>query len=547
MNQEESLIRGTSVGLGMHSQKNTTSEKDLKPWILLVCGDFGFTSVQPQQVSSATIQDFIQTCGAEVKGEVKNDLPESVEPFFVKTTIKAFSDFSEEQLLQKTPVMKSFLDAREILEMISRQKITPSEGKSRIVMLDLPASIKGPIIGLLGAEPRQERQAPTTQKGSMADSIMSMMDIGEKPSNPLDNLISAIGDAENSLSYSPAQLAKSQQLIENVIARVTSAVRTSAHYSSIASSWYALRNLLKKIGRNRQISVYLNSSPAADAFDGFTNASTFCFDNSITPDLIVWSHDIEVLSLSTIEELNTLAALADNLKSLILTSMAPNDPVLDTLISGNLTEEFEQGETWSAFQCLRNESHSRALALCAPSFYISTAKEKLIAGGAWLLADIWVSTFLEVNTPFNFSALSTTDVHDDQLTIQVAPHKVKEISQFGLTFARTKTGRIILSPRVVFNSEEHESFGFIGFNLLVNRTIRLTGEFLSFGAAKMPIDKAAEALRLYLVSQLDSYNILSSSDSLSVKADGQDQIAVAIHSSSMIDGNSVNFEFSFDY
>lgn len=547
MNQEESLIRGTSVGLGMHSQKNTKSEKDLKPWILLVCGDFGFTSEQPQQVSSATIQDFIQTCGAEIKGEVKNDLPESVEPFFVKTTIKAFSEFSEEQLLQKTPVMKTFLDVREILEMISKQKITPSEGKSRIAMLDLPASIKEPIIGLLGAEPRQERQTSTTRKGSLADSIMSMMDIGEKPSNPLDNLISAIGDAENYISYSPAQLAKAQQLIDNCLARVTSAVRTSAHYSSIASSWYALRNLLKKIGRNSQISVYLNSSPAADAFDSFTNASTFCFDNTITPDLIVWSYDIAALSLSTIEELNTLAALSDNLKSLIVTSIAPNDPVLDTLISGNLTEEFEQSETWSAFQCLRNESHSRALALCAPSFYISTAKEKLIAGGAWLLADHWVSTFLEANTPFNLFALSTTDFHDDQLILQIAPHKVKEVSQYGLTFARTKTGRMILSPRVVFDCSEDESFGFIGFNLLVNRTIRLTGEFLSFGTAKIPIDKAAEALQLHLFAQLDSYNILSSSDSLSVQADGLDQIKVAIHSDSTIEGNTVNFEFSFDY
>jgi hypothetical protein len=374
-----------------------------------------------------------------------------------------------------------------------------------------------------------------------------MMDLGEKPSNPLDNLISAISDADNSHSYSPEQLAKSRQLIDNCLARVISAIQTSVHYSAIASSWYALRNLLKKIGRNRQISVYLNSSPAADAFESFTNASTFCFDNTITPDIIVWSHDIAALSLSTIEELNTLAALADNLKSLLVTSMAPGDPVLDTLISGNLTEEFEQSETWSAFQCLRNESHSRAIALCAPSFYISTSKEKLIAGGAWLLADTWVSTFLEVNSPFNFSALTTTEFHDDQLTLQVAPHKIKEVSQFGLTFARTKTGRIILSPRVVFDCGENVSFGFIGFNLLVNRTIRLAGEFLSFGTAKMPIDKAAEELRQHLVSQLDSYNILSSSDSLSVQAKDQNQIIVAIHSDSLIEGNSVNFEFSFDY
>jgi hypothetical protein len=546
MNQEKLLIQGTSVSLGMHNQKTAASEKDLKPWVLLVCGNFGFTTEQPQLVSSATIQDFIQTCGAEIKGEVTDDLPDSIEPFFVKTAIKAFSDFSEEQLLKKTPVMKAFLDAREILEMISKQKITPSEGKSRFIVLDLPASIKGPVIGLLGAEPHQPKPSQPVQNGSIADSIMSMMDIGEKPSNPLDNLISAIGDAESSLSYSPAQLTKSQQLIDNCLARVSLAVRTSANYSSIASSWYALRNLLKKIGRNKQISVYLNSSSTTDAFESFTNASTFCFDNSITPDLIVWSHDIATLSLSTIEELNTLAALADNLKSLIITSMAPNDPVLDTLISGNLTEEFEQSETWSAFQCLRNETHSRALALCAPSFYISTAKEKLIAGGAWLVADTWVSTFLEFNTPFNFSALSTTEFHDDQLTIQVAPHKVKKVSQFGLTFAKTKTGRIILSPRVVFNSSEDESYGFIGFNLLVNRTIRLTGEFLSFGAAKMPIDKAAEALQLNLVAQLDSYNILSSSDSLTVQADNQ-EIRVAIHSDSLIEGNSVNFEFSFDY
>ena len=547
MNNEESLIQRTTVGLGINSQKNTSSEKDLKPWILLVCGNFGFTSEHPQQVSSATIQDFIQTCGAKVEGEVKDDLPESVEPFFVQTTIKAFSDFSEEQLLQKTAVMKTFLDARETLDMVSRQKITPTEGRSRIVSLELPASIKGPIIGLLGAQPRQERQTPTAQNGSIADSIMSMMDTGEKSSTPLDNLISAIGGAENVLSFSPSQLIKSQQLIDNVITRVSTAVRTSSHYLSIASSWYSLKNLLKKIGRNRNVSVYLNSSSSPEALGSFQKASTFCFDNTLTPDLIIWSYDIPALSLSTIEELNTLAAFADNLKSLILTSVAVNDPVLDILSTATMNETFEQSETWNAFQCLRSESHSRALALCAPNFFITTAKEKLIARGAWLVADHWVSTFLSVNTPFNFAALSTTEIHDDQLLVQVAPHKVKEISQYGLTFARTKTGRMILSPRVVFDSGENESFGYIGFNLLVNRAIRLAGEFLSFGTTKTTIEKAAETLNTYLLAQLDSYNILSSSDSLSVEPDSQNSITVAIHSDSIIDGNSVNFEFSFDY
>jgi|GEM_PF-3465710 len=551
MIQEESHIQSASVGIGAHSQKDTTSSNDLKPWVLLICGDFGFITEQPQKVSSAMIQDFIQTCGAQINATVDKNLPSSVQPFSIRTSIKAFSDFSNEQMLKSTPVMRAFLDARETLEMISVQSITPIQGKNRIASLDLPPSVKNPIVAFLGAQPprlaTQEQNAP--QKGSFADSILSIVDTGTaaKSSSPLDSLISAIGDAENDIAYTPAQLAKSKKLLDDTIEQIKSAVKTSSGYSSVATSWYALRNLLKKIGRTKQISVYINSSPAGNALESYQNASAFCIDNQNSPDFTIWSYNLPFMSLSTVEYLNTLAALADNMKSLLFASIAANDPFLDTLASGVLTDDFEQGETWSAFKCLRNEEHSRSISLCAPSFHLTSAQDTLIAGGAWLLADHWVSMYLSVNTPFNFSALSLTDIHDDQPLIQVAPHKVNEIAQHGIAIFRTKASRIMLAARVVFDSGENESFGLAGFNILVNRVIRLSGDFFSFNSSKTDIETAAQTLYQYLLKQLEPLNILSSANALDVHADSESSIAIAINSSSVIDGNSVQFEFTFDY
>lgn len=552
MIQEESNIRSASVGIGINTgfNKDTSGPKDTKPWTILVCGDFGFVSAQPQKVSSAMIQDFIAACGVKISARIDKNLPGSIEPFSIIIPIKAFSDFSNEQLYGRTAAVNAFLEARDLLDKISDQKVTPTEGKERILSLDLPASVKNDIISALSSKPLSrpaEPQKPSIEKNSFADSILSMMDTGAPQQTPLDNLINAIGDAENNTVYSPSQLNKAKKVLDETLGQIKTSIRSSEGYSSIAGSWYSLRNLLKKIGRNAQISVYLQSAPAQSALESFQNAGSFCIDSQASPDFTVWSYDTGNLCLETIESLNTLSALADNMKTLLFASVAANDPVLDNLITGTLTEEFEQSETWAAFKCLREEEHSRALALCAPAFHVTSASDKMIAGGAWVLADHWVSMFLSVNTPFNFSAHSFTDIHDDQPLQQITPHAVNEISQYGFTVYKTKAGRIMLAPKVVMDCGENESFSLVGFNLLVNRTIRLAGDFFSLITSKPPIEQAATALREHLYTQLEPLNVLSSVNALDVRADSESGISIEINSNSIIDGNSIHFEFTFDY
>ncbi|HMA65291.1 MAG: hypothetical protein ACM31E_01925 [Fibrobacterota bacterium] len=541
MAQEESLIQTSSVSLGAHLQKSTSSQpKDVKPWVLLVCGDFGYTSQQPQFISSGTIQDFLKSCNVEIKGRVEHGLPEFIEPFDVSTQIAALSDFSEELILLKCQTMRSLMDAKSIVDSVVKQQLSSGDAAAKISALELAPPLKQQIVIALSAEVKPQRTPQNS--GSFADSIMSMIDTGAPQASPLENLINVLGDDSNSPGYRTNQLSKVQLLLADIVEKTATALRTSSHYSMIASSWYALRNLLKKMGRNKQFEVYLYSGTSDNAFEHYQSALGSLVNDGNTPDIVLLSYENKNLDINTLDTLHKISAIAEATRSMVWTSLAQDDPCIERIVSA---EADSQETIHAAIDCLRNECSARSIALCGPSLHISSAKDNLIAGGAWILADHWVSTLLSTDSPFDMSSLTTSEILDDQLVLQIPPHRIREIAKNGFTFVRIRNGRIIIVPSVMLNASGNESYASIGFNMLLNRTIRLAENFITVDAIGMTPNTLASSLEQYLKKQLEPYGVISPLNALAVTLNGS-ELSIALHSQSIIDGNSIQFDFSFD-
>jgi predicted component of type VI protein secretion system len=541
MAQEESLIQTSSVSLGAHLQKSTTSQpKEVKPWILLVCGDFGYLGQQPQFISSGTIQDFLKSCNVEIKGRVEQGLPEFIEPFTVSTQIASLSDFSEELILQKCQTIKTLMDAKAIVDSVAKQQLSSSDATAKIRVLELVPTLKQQILIALSAEVKP--QSVPQNSGSFADSIMSMIETGTPHTSPLENLINVLGDDSNSPGYRTNQLAKIQFLLADIIEKTAAALRTSSHYSTIASSWYALRNLLKKMGRSKLFEVYLYSGASDNAFEHYQSALTSLVNDGNTPDIILLSYENKYLDIDTLDTLHKTAAIAEAAHSMVWTSFAQNDPCIERIVSADTDG---QDTIVTAIDCLRNESSARSIALCGPSLHISSAKDNLIAGGAWILADHWVSTLLSSGSPFDMSSLTTSDIIDDQLVLQIPPHRIKEIAKAGFTFVRIRNGRIIIAPSVMLNASGNESYASVGFNILLNRTIRLAEQFIAVDAIGMTPETLVSSLEQHLKKQLEPYGVISPLNALTI-TQNESELSITLNSQSVIDGNSIHFDFSFD-
>ncbi len=542
MSQEESLIQTSSVSLGAHLQNSTSSRpKDIKPWVLLVCGDFGYVSQQPQFISSGTIQDFLKSCNVAIKGRVDQGLPEFIEPFTVLSNIAALSDFSEELILQNCQTTKSLIDAMAIVDSVAKQQMSSSDAAAKIRVLELAPPLKQQIVIALSAEVKP--QSTPQNSGSFADSIMSMIDTGTPPTSPLEHLINVLGDDSNNPGYRINQLSKIQLLLADTIEKTAAALRSSSHYSTIASSWYALRNLLKKMGRSKLFEVYLYSGASDNAFEHYQSALGSLVNDGTTPDIVLLSYENNHLDIGTIDTLHKTAAIADVARSMVWTSLAQNDPCVERIISGETTGDYQTID--AALDCLRNESTARSIALCGPSLHISSAKDNLIAGGAWILADHWVSTFLSTGSPFDMTSLTTSELIDDQLVFQIPPHRIREIANAGFTIVRIRNGRIIIAPSVMLNASGNERYASIGFNMLLNRTIRHAEHFIAVDGIGMTPETLALSLEQHLKKQLEPYGVISPLNALAVTLNGN-ELSIALNSQSVIDGNSIQFDFSFD-
>jgi hypothetical protein len=553
MNDKESPIHSTSVLLGTSDRAIDTPEnsengpqKTLQPWVMLICSDLGFISKTPQKISAATLNDLFKNNSVLISGTVASGLPEDIAPFYIEYPVGDIKDFSPSVFSEKLPLLKKLKNAAAILDAIFQKKIPASDGLRQITLMDLPQTIVRQLgtIAISGDDVHRTYRQPS--QTSKVDSILSMMDVevpeaaSNVPSQPTD-FVAALTEGGKA-EFSSAAVLNCKNSIDKLIAVIGSAVAAQPFFAAAASSWNALKILLKTAGRNRDLHFYLHSAPFDAAQRHFADALGSCASSGI-PDLVVWDYPVTVDNAS-MQQLEQIGAIADQYKSEVLTSIYYRDDLYGKILDGEPLRTVIGQPAYIPLRRLQTSGSSRCLVLCAPDATVqrSSGDNDQTVSGAWLLALQWTLSFVENSSPFHLQNSSVMAL-DGFAFPKLQQETVSDSYRHGITVLKPNG---ITSPRVLLGDAD-SPYGSLLFNLMVNRTARLAAMWIGEQDISFSCEQAAPALAAYLSRQLNPYNIIPSEDSISVTVENGQSLKVMLDSDVSVAGFPARFEFSFGY
>jgi hypothetical protein len=553
MNDKESPIYSMNVSFGTpQSSKNGRPEEPLQPWIVLVCSDLGFLSQMPQRISAATLSEFFENNSIIISGTVQTGLPSDIAPFYVEYPAGDIKDFTASAIGEKLPLLKKLKNASALLDALAGNRIHPSEGLRRIAAMELPQSIVRQLgaIAVSDTGPDTELHRQPVQS-SKVDSILSMMDI-DAPSPPAvvqqqpTDFVAALTEGGKP-AYSTAAILSCKEAVDSLVVTLANVVAEQPFFKAAASSWNALKMLLKTAGRNRDLHVFLHSAPFdaaerhfADALSGCIASGEYTTSGGI-PDLVVWDYPVTIDNAS-MQQLEQIGATADRYKSAVLTSLYYRDDLYKKIIDGEPLRAVIEQPACSALRRLQTSGSSRCLTLCAPDALMqrSNGDQQQPVSGAWLLALQWTLSFIENRSPFHLQNSSVTVL--DGFTFPKLSHEtVSDANRYGITVLKPNG---ITSPRVLFG-DANSPYSSLLFNMMVNRTARLAATWISGQDKSLSCNQVAPLLAAYLVEQLAPYTILEAHNSISVTAEDEQDLKVAVDSAATVAAFPVRFEFTF--
>ena len=532
MRLEDSTIRSATVSLGTNRQ--ATAVTNPEPWNMLICGDFGFNSLKPEKISAAMWNEFLETHAIKIHGSVENNLPDQVTPFYLEYGITTLKDFSLERMKSRIPALAPYAKALEILDDVSLQKMSASNGADAIAALNLP-------IDLLSTARSTKQPSTENQK---VDSILSMLDIAPANQTPAQNDIVAALSADSVTEVSSSYISGQKQLVHTLLQSIVDGIFGQEFFSSKMASWHSLRRLLKVLGRNRDFCVYLYSKADHEAVQSLQQGIIQCAEETAVPDIILWDYPVKTTTAS-MNDLENVAQTAERYKSIVLSSLEGRDPLLEEICHAERLEPILQQPAYIPFKRLRKAAVSRSLMLCIPSVKVVAGEDDRILeiGSGWVVAEQWINGLIQRNSPFDIIPYPSTD----QVSFcDISEHIASEAANFGLSVIKTLQQNIVSSPRVLLETEDQEQMGSFGFNFAVNRTARLAAEWLFKNTKELESGQLSDALQRFLISQLGPYHILSSDDALSISTE-DNCIQVAVDSKTIISGHPVRFQFSLGH
>jgi hypothetical protein len=254
----------------------------------------------------------------------------------------------------------------------------------------------------------------------------------------------------------------------------------------------------------------------------------------------------------------TLVAAADAWKSMIVASLATDDPMFADLDKKNDFAPLFRDIRFLPYKKLRTSIASRALCLCGPDMLLCEPSENrdkinpaFPAGGAWPLIIQWLERVIETNDPFAIianppqtgSALPenlryhpalTASMHEDALRVA------------GLTLfdgrpvnATADRAAVVIEPEIAGSA--YTSFL---FNLLVNRVARLAGKRIPALAGAAGIEQTRSDIEAWLSGELGACGVCGSGQ-VSVKPDGA-ALEISLDSEQTISGFPAKVSFTID-
>lgn len=538
MEEEKSPIHSTSVSMGVLSgTKNAKQVTAAKPSTLFVIGDFGYRSNTVQKVSASQWADFFQANTFEVACSIENDLPEYVKPFYLEYTVESINDFSLQAIIDKTTNLSPYKRALQTAEQLRASRISRSDAFTQIENLQLPAPLKNKILTGLALTPTRDRPSGNPHQ---IDSILSLMDIpGATPAEPptkTDDFIDAITAPDSSTpDYEKVNI-----LLSSILKATAESIRKADRFTELATSWTSLKNLLKIAGRDQSIQIFCVSCAREDASELLPELMNTLSDE-LVPDLILWNFDY-TFSTASLQELEQVAMVADKYKSVLCTSVSKDDTVNKELFSTQPARIIMQQEAMIPYNRFRNSSAARSCVLCAaPAYKDAVANDFTLASGAWVITAQWVHAIVEAVTPFCWPR-RIQSVNGFGITEKISDSRIEEVGEYGITLAENSDFLHAVRPVSVLNISERSPYRSAGFNMLVNRTARLTAMWVASGAGSNDQDAAVQ-LKDFLVTNLKPYHILSTDNALSVEITNR-VATIDFDSTYSIDDYAIYFQFT---
>jgi predicted component of type VI protein secretion system len=541
MEKDKSPIHSTSISMGVMSeakQANPVSQE--KPAVLMIFGDFGYRSDSAQRISAAQWNDFFESNKFEITCSIEKDLPEYIKPFYLEYTVQSIDDFSIENVIGKTPFLSPFRRAVQITEQLKSSKITRSDAYSLIEKLAIQDTLKNKMFIGLGLGPT--RDTPSSSPHQI-DSILSMMEIQQEPQLVQNSKTDAFISAISSQDSNEPEYDKIISLFTSILTSTAEAIRKTDRFAEIATSWNSLKSLLKIVGRNQSVQVYCASSSREEA-STVQSSILSDFPDDQFPDLLLWNYDY-TFSTASIQELEQISLIAEKYKTILCTSIKMSDKLNTELQSAQAVRILMEEEEMIPFNRFRNTAAARSCVLCTTPRYSSDviSNEFGSAAGAWIIASQWVTAIIESATPFQWPR-RIQSVKGFRLTDKIDDSRIEEAASFGITITENSDYLHAVRPVSVLNISEESPYRSAGFNMLVNKTARLTVTWVSGAHLENQEDSAAQ-LTDFLVSNLKSFNILSDERSLSVEI-SNNVATIDFDSQCSIDGFGIYFQFSIN-
>jgi len=551
LKKEKSQIDSFTVSLGPSSPIKS-NPKHLEPWNILVCSDLGFVSKKPSQVRIAEWNEFMASSGIVLSGSVGDKLADSGKQVFIEYSVTSMKDFSAESIIGNVPAFTPWLRVCNTLQQLLDGKTGLRDAIALIGKAGVSAGESLKITAMLApaksGRPQKPADVPKTKpKGASVDRILSMVDVKPQPGKSADANPSSLTEAlfksvsPGAEQFDKAGIAAYVKALKQKLARQAAAMMAQDFFKGRFFSWQGLTQLAKVIGRKKEVSISVVSSPAQTMQDRLDEALGACLEAGAAPDVIVWDYDVTFTNAS-MEAMAAIAAAAEKYKCVVLAPLCMDDPLLEGVSARQSVSHFFDDVRFLPYKKLRDNTAARCLCLCAPSL-ASGAKSE------WFAATRWAEMLISAGDPFSAiqqrcaeSVFSGEQVFSQAISSGVAA----EAAAMGLMLFEKELDNATLDSAVTVAGPDCVALYFTSFcfNLLVNRVARLAGMKILVSGTQKSKEETAGVLKEFLDNELSASGISAVGGPARVTVENNAALVVEINSDATVSGYPARFSFT---
>jgi hypothetical protein len=564
MEEKKSPLEEVSVSLGSSIKSHPApaqKKESASPWVMLVCSDFGFRSTQIQRVSSATFKELQSQNPVTIRGTVSNLLYDTDRPLLVEFSGTRVADFSAKNLRTSLASLSDAVSLETSLRRYTEGNGDSNEIGKRLEESTVKSELITPLKQLIvrssrGTEPR--RSSP--EKSGRLDSILSSVDLDTKPETPQSkssDCIDALASGDQS-APSASQIQPHLTVLSETIDKQIAIIEDAPFFRPVKNAWICLRELARSTGRSRRCILLIHSAPVEIQHEHFTSVLTECSTMQLPPDMVVWDYPIR-FSAASIRLLSDLLNCCEATKSMLLCSVDDNDMLVKDITTASDVEPLFDDARFLSYKKLRRDSVARLGLLCTPDSIIESSSQAPLSMPAhvpshWLLVTLAARAIVTEENPFDRLALTEEFFHDTFYsfrcvhTTKIEKEKSSEAGESGIFLIPCGSALpCTLSPHTLIDTQGYGSdYVSLGFNMLVNRVLRLVARHVSSFTPETDTDTRICSLRSFLRAELAAYRIFLKEDEIAVSTNENNTGEIAIDSSETLYGRPISFSFSFN-